>query len=202
MVKRVLVLHGGNIYPSYDVYVEELQKKEVHLDRMRAGSDWKQELPNVLGSEYDVLLPRMPLSDNAEYALWKLWFERIVPVFGEPCILVGHSLGAMFLVKYLTENKLKQKVPKLVLVSPEYMRGKESMDAWGGNFILQEDLSMLVEQVEDVVFFHSEDDPVVPYESFLRFREVFPQAQFLSFKDRGHFTEASFPEIIGTIKQV
>ncbi len=198
MKTPVIVIHGGNSYPSHEAYLESLHKKEVDFERMRSYFGWKMKLQDNLGDKFDVFSPRMPMGDNADYELWKLWFEKIMNKLNKPAILLGHSLGAMFLVKYFSENKLKNKMKALLLVSAAYCCEKIKHEC--GNFNLVKDISALTDIADNVVFFHSEDDPVVPYESFLEFKKLIPDAEFVSFSDKGHFIGTEFPEIIKVIK--
>jgi uncharacterized protein len=194
MKTPILIIHGGNTYPSKEAYVEDLRTKDVHLDRMRYAPNWKETLQPTLGDDFDVLLPRMPMADNAEYDIWKLWFERILEVVNKPCILIGHSLGAMFLIKYLSENAPKHEVPLLLLAAPEFTH-VDMPSTEQSSFSLKGDIAELNKRAKKVVFFHSKDDPVVSFESFTRFKESCKDAEFQTFTDRGHFLGEFFPEI-------
>ena len=69
--------------------------------------------------EFVVIKPEMPNKDMARYSTWKLWFEKYFQFLDdEELILIGHSLGAMFLVKYFAENQFPKKVAQLHLVAP------------------------------------------------------------------------------------
>ena len=111
---------------------------------------------------------------------------------------VGHSLGAIFLAKYLSENKCKKKVRGIFLVSPPAIsRGpKDSL----ADFIIPKDLSCLEAYGEKVHLYYSTDDKQVHLQDFNFYLKVLPRAQKRVFKDRGHFTGKSFPEIVKDIK--
>jgi len=201
MKKIIIVIHGGDFFPSKEAYIAHLQTKEVFLDRMRFTPDWKKNLQGALGDGYDVFLPHMPTADNAEYELWKIWFERTFEVISKPCIFVGHSLGAMFLIKYLTENLLPYKPEGLFLVAPEFLHSDEEK-AKDSSFAICQDASRLLEQTKRVTFFFSKDDPVVSFENSYKFKKYIPRAQFEVFEDRSHFFDATFPEIAQHIKEI
>ena len=43
----------------------------------------------------------------------------------------------------------------------------------------------------------------VPFvESFVEFKKNVPNAEFVSFPDRGHFNDSTFPEIVANIKNI
>ena len=66
-------------------------------------------LQEVLGGEYDVLLPRMPNKNNAKYLEWKIWFERMIPFLNKEIILVGYSLGASFIANISLKRICRRK---------------------------------------------------------------------------------------------
>ena len=110
MKQQVFVIHGGTAFDTYEEYISYLQKKEVSLEKL-LGRDWKLNLQDNLGSDYEVFLPKMPNAQNAVYKEWCIWFEKYLPLLDDGVILVGHSLGAVFLAKYLSEHD--------VLIGPE-----------------------------------------------------------------------------------
>ena len=199
MTKKVVAIHGGNTFSSYEEYFESLKNSEVHLDWMKSKSHWKSTLETNLGSQYEVFLPRMPLSDNADYELWKLWFEKVLDALDDTPILVGHSLGAMFLTKYYSESIQAKKVPAVLLVAPEFFRPKEEEEK-KTSFHLTSDIERLSNNVEKIVFFYSKDDAVVLFENMEKYKNVVPDAEYQVFTDKGHFLGDDFPEIVEVIK--
>jgi len=201
MKKNIVVVHGGDTYQSYEEYVENLRNREVHLERMKPRTDWKATLEVELGEAFEVFLPRMPMSDNADYELWKLWFERVLDAVPETPILIGHSLGAMFLTKYYSEVILTSPLPALFLVAPEFLSPETEMDKQT-SFTLRENIEKVTENAEQVVFFHSRDDFLVSFENQALFKAVIPDAEYVTMEGRGHCLEESFPEIVEAIKRL
>ena len=62
----------------------------------------------------------MPLQDNAKYEEWKILFERYIPHLKDNVILMGNSLGGIFLAKYLSENKFPKKILSTYLTCPPF----------------------------------------------------------------------------------
>ena len=197
MTKQVIVISGGDSFNTYEKYVSSLKNCEVTIDKFRPKKDWKTNLPQRLGKNYDVLIPRMPNSANSRYTEWKIWFERMFAFLNNEVILIGHSLGAMFLIKYLSENTFPKQINKLFLVSSPY--GENMADL--AEFKPPESFDQLSKQVKNVFIFHSKDDIVVPLSEFEEIKKRLPQAVAFVFEDRGHFNQEEFPELVELIKQ-
>jgi pimeloyl-ACP methyl ester carboxylesterase len=57
------------------------------------------------------------------------------------------------------------------------------------------------EQCEDIHLHQSEDDLLVPYKEVEYYRRDLPNAKIHTYKDRGHFHQEHFPEIVEEIKK-
>ena len=197
-MKQVLVIHGGDAYPSRKQYLAALKRKKFNFQKaIRKG--WKDNLGEKLGTGYQVVMPRMPNMDNARYAEWKIWLEKIIPHLEQEFVLVGHSMGGIFLAKYLAENKFPKKALAVLLVAAPFEGDKRKYSLV--DFRLKKDLSMLQHQTAKLVFFYSADDKVVPLSDLERYRKKLPRADYRIFLKRGHFNEPSFPEIVREIKK-
>ncbi len=69
----------------------------------------------------------MPNKTNAQFEEWKIWFEKFIPFLNDGVILVGHSLGGVFLAKYLSENKFPKKIGGVFLVSAVYEKNQKGL---------------------------------------------------------------------------
>lgn len=194
-MKQVFVIHGGEAFNTYDEYLSYL--KNVPIEIGERPKDWKSNLGENLGADFEVLAPRMPSPQNAKYIEWKIWFERHIEFLKNDVILVGHSLGGIFLTKYLSENDLPTKVAALLLVAAPYNTAYEHPLA---DFILKNDLQNLAKQCETIVLYHSKDDIIVPFSNALSYMKDIPTAKLVTLEDRGHFNQEQFPEIVADIK--
>jgi len=191
MTQQVVFIHGGITFPTYEEYLTFLRTKEITLDRLRATRYWKNRLQDTLGSEYDVLAPRMPNRTNAVYAEWELWFSRILPVLSDGVVLIGHSLGAVFLARYLSEHQSPVKIRTTMLVAAPYLDDDPEEPLNG--FVPPADLSLLDTQGGDLFLYHSTDDPVVPYAHSELYAQTLPRATLRTCTGMGHFNVESFP---------
>ena len=115
-MKQLLYIHGGNLTKDNDELLKIMSTREINPfeEKKRRRQTLQDRLP-----EFVVIKPEMPNKDMARYSTWKLWFEKYIPFLdAENLVLVGHSLGAMFLTKYLAENEFPIQISQLHLVAP------------------------------------------------------------------------------------
>lgn len=199
MAKQIVIIHGGDAFDSYDAYIDHLKKQEVRLeDFIRKG--WKSTLSPELGENYQLLPLRMPNANFAKYLEWKIWFEKYLPFLSDGVILIGHSLGGIFLAKYLAENSFPVTIAATLLIAPPFDIDLEAESL--GDFTLPESLSRLIEQGGALHLFHSSDDSIVPFGEMQKYAEHIPNATTHTFMDRGHFIGETFPELIETIQNL
>jgi uncharacterized protein len=198
MQKQILVIHGGDAFETYEAYLESLRSAEISLDRLLK-RDWKSRLQETLGNEYQVLLPRFPNSQNARYVEWKIWFEKLIPLLDEKVVFIGHSMGAIFLAKWFSENTYPKKVKAIFMVASPYNTADDNPFV---DFILTAPLAGLARQTENIFLYHSKDDPVVPFSALEKYTRELPQAHVRIFEDRKHFNGEEFPEILEDIKKL
>lgn len=198
MKQQILVIQGGDAFETYEEYLVSLKSKQISLDRIRF-KDWKKNLQETLGASYDVILPQMPNSQNARYAEWKIWFDKIIVLLDEPVILVGHSLGGIFLAKYLSENETPKKVKATFLVAAPY--NSEGIHPLA-DFILSENLARFSTQGGKIFLYHSKDDFVVPFSNLALYKNALPDAHMRIFDDRQHFKQAQLTEIVEDIRSL
>lgn len=199
MKKQIVVIHGGDPFNTYEEYLSFLKNFEIDFERFKR-KGWKDNLGKNLGDGFEAIAPQMPNKANAKYLEWKIWFEKIIPFLEEEVVLVGHSLGGIFLAKYLSKSNFPKKIKGLFLVSaPFYEKYSNYSKA---DFSLPENLRSISEQVKNIFLYHSKDDPIVPFGDLEKYKKAIPNAQIKIFEDRGHFNQAEFPELMDDIKSL
>ncbi|MFA6550627.1 MAG: alpha/beta hydrolase, partial [Candidatus Gracilibacteria bacterium] len=163
---------------------------------------WSGEYLNKkLGKDFKIMRPRMPLSDNAKYKEWKIYFERHFPYINDDVILIGCSLGGIFLAKYLSENKFPKKILATYLVCPPFDNSLPGEELAGG-FKLKSNLSLIEKNSNNLTLMFSKDDPIVPVSHAEKFRKKLKTAKIIIYESKnGHFIMSKFPEIIKMIKK-
>ncbi len=102
-MKSCIIIHGG---PLSDT------EEKIHTLHQLHWQPWVKKELEMRGIPCSV--PAMPKPWFPEYKQWKLEFELYS--LNESTILVGHSRGAAFLVRWLSETK--RSVAKLILIAP------------------------------------------------------------------------------------
>lgn len=118
--KQIIIIHGGTSYDNYEEYFSALNSLNINLDRMKSTKDWKDSLQEKLGEDFIVYTPQMPNKQNAQYEEWKILFEKVLNLLNEDIVLIGHSMGGIFLAKYLSENNIYKKIQKTFLISAPF----------------------------------------------------------------------------------
>ncbi len=198
MKKQIILIHGGDTADSYREYLTNLKRANFDFQRLRE-ERWKDSLGKKLGKSFEVIAPKMPNQQNAKYLEWKIWFEKLIPHFEPKVILVGHSLGGIFLAKYLAENKFPKEVIATYLIAAPY--DDKNSDYTLADFVLPKKLKHLTDQGGQIFLFYSEDDPVVALTESQKYLEKLPKTKLKVFSNRGHFSQKEFPELIREIKK-
>ncbi|MEI6237059.1 MAG: alpha/beta hydrolase [Candidatus Saccharibacteria bacterium] len=199
MKQQVLVIHGGNTFGKYKDFLDDLKNKKIDLERLKYRLDWKDTLADDLGDMFEVLTPRMPNGTNAKYIEWIIYFENIILSLDNNLILIGHSLGGVFLAKYLSQNTLSKKINAVILVAAPF---KDLSSEKIGGFKVPKSLSILNKQPKNLLLIQSLDDPVVEPSHVDMYKKELTNAKTMIFKDRGHFQIEHFPELVRYIKNL
>jgi hypothetical protein len=78
----------------------------------------------ALGAAYEVRYPTMPNEKIPDYQLWQARIRKELTVVAGDAILIAHSLGGSFLLKYLSEEEAETIIRGIFLIAVPY---------WGGN---------------------------------------------------------------------
>ena len=186
-MKRAIIIHGYNDKSEYE-----------DSNRPAASNDhwipWIQRQLLLRGIETQT--PEMPGFFEPNYGKWKEMFDRFTP--DENTMLVGHSCGGGFLVRWLSENN--QRVGKVVLVAP-WLDPKKVIDINFFQFDIDPDLASKTAGL--VVMYSTDDDPEI-LSSIETLRAKLQNADFQEFAGKGHFVLDSlktekFPELLSLL---
>lgn len=169
-MNRAVILHGK---PTRERY----ENPEIPKPHKANWFPWiKSELFKV-GIEASV--PPLPLPYHPVFKDWKETFEK--EKVDEQTGLVGHSAGAEFLLRWLSENE-DARAERLVLVAPyrDYL-GKY------GDFSKYELDKGLASRIGKLTIINSLDDDEPIQRRTQELVKTFPEAKYIELDGYGHF---------------
>ena len=154
----------------------------------------KRELEN---NGINVEVPLMPEPWMADYNEWKKVFDKLI--VNVDTILIGHSCGCAFLVRWLGETK--RKVKKLILVAPwkiPYGTGVY-FDSSKKFYDYNIDES-IVKRAGEIIMFTADDEEEDGKKSLRIYHENL-KGKVIELKNHGHYTfddmgTEEFPELL------
>lgn len=194
---NAIILHGK---PQKSTYYDH--------DLPSASNDgwlpWLQKELLILGIPTQT--PEMFNAWQPDYRIWKKEFERYD--ITQDTILIGHSMGAGFIVQWLSEHP-KTHVSRVFLVAPSFgdrftPDDKLECPVLGGMFDFEIDPA-LAERVQSLTLFHSDNDRERVATSVKYIRDNLPDIEYREFHNYGHFRgnrdmpDNTFPELLDTI---
>jgi predicted alpha/beta hydrolase family esterase len=142
-------------------------------------------------------IPLMPKPWYPDYKVFKKEFEKYEVT--DNTVLIGHSCGCAFLVRWLGETK--QKVSKLILVAPWKIPKKN--DKFRKLFYKYPIDKTIKSRVREIIMFTSDDEENDGKKSLKIFHEALG-GKIIELKGRGHYLLSSmgteeFPELLKEI---
>jgi uncharacterized protein len=184
-MKNAIIVHGT------------CSRKEYFSDEKPSLSNqnwipWLQK--QLIMREITAYAPDMPYAYKPDYSIWKREAERYT--IGPETMLVGHSTGGGFWVRWLSEHP-DVRVGKVVLVAPWLDPNNIKKTTF---FDFKFD-THLVERTKGLTIFHSDNDHLGIHWSVDTFREKLQGHHYKEFHKYGHFCyedmlSQEFPELL------
>ena len=143
--------------------------------------------------------PLMPTPWEPDYEKFKTEFEK--HEIGENAILIGHSCGCAFLVRWLGETK--KRIAKLILVAPWKIPDKD--DEFRKAFYDYTIDESVKSRVGKIVMFTADDEEDDGKKSLTIFHKALG-GEVIELKGHGHYTMGdmgteNFPELLKVVLQ-
>lgn len=186
-MKTAIIIHGYN---------DESEYRDIN--RPAASNDhwlpWLQRQLLLKGIEAQT--PEMLGFYKPNYEKWKEMLERFD--LNENTILVGHSCGGGFLIRYLSENDVK--VGRVVLVAP-WLDLEKRIDPDFFKFNIDPDIAT---KTSELVIMYSTDDDKEILDSVSILKSKLKNVEFQEFNNKGHFVLGDlktdkFPELLDNL---
>lgn len=180
--KQVLFIQGGGSQADYEA--------DKHL---------VASLQKLLGEGYRVHYPLLPTDESVpDLGRIKQIGHQIARIDDE-LILVGHSLGASMLLKYVSEIEIKLKPVAIFLIATPFWSGDED---WKEGFKLAENFADKVAREFPIFLYHSQDDEEVPVAHLTLYRQKLPWATFRELPSGGHQLDNDLTIVANDIKSL
>jgi uncharacterized protein len=185
MRKHVLFIHGAG---------EGAHKEDEKL---------VASLRDSLGPPYEVYYPAMKNEDDANFKTWVTQIKEELAALNDAVILVGHSVGASILIKFLCETEIEKRVLGIFLIATPFWGGAKgwTYDGYQALVLPGEDISKFPQDVP-VFLYHSRDDEVVPFAHLALYAERLPRATICALDGRGHQLNNDLSEVANDIRKL
>lgn len=146
-MKNAFIIHGFNgdtLYTFGPSLKEYLEKKGYH-----------------------VITPSFPIRSEATYAKWAKILDEYKKCFDKDTIVVAHSIGNPFFIRYLSENELLAKTYISVAGFCDLFRVEDREDlnkAFIDFKVNDNDINYLKENVLNRYSLYSDNDHVIPFD--------------------------------------
>lgn len=165
MTKHVVFIQGG------------AGQEDFNADKKMVDS-----LKSLLGSEYNIHYPCLPEEASPDFGRMNQIQNAIASADGE-LFLVGHSLGASMLLKYLSENKTSKNILGVFLLATPFWQGDEK---WKDGLKLRSDFAEHLPKGPAFYFYHCRDDEEVPVHHMNDYARAMPNGVFRKIDTGGH----------------
>lgn len=186
-MKTAIILHGMPSKEGYYNPESEAQSNEHWLPWIQK----KLILKDILAQAIELPKPYNPVYED-----WKKVFEQLN--VNEETILIGHSCGGGFLIRWLSENNVK--VGKVALIAP-WIDIEGELENNFFDFQIDRDFPKKTKKVD---IFYSDDDEKELLSSRDFLKEKVVDAHYHDLKGRGHFVFSDmgtreFPELLDVL---
>ncbi|EKD58485.1 MAG: hypothetical protein ACD_56C00114G0001 [uncultured bacterium] len=187
-MKQVIIIHG----------CPECEEEMMNLTDRTFDKHWIPWTRDILEAQgIEALTPMMPSPWEPNHEKFKGEFEKYKVT--ENTILIGHSCGCAFLVRWLGETK--QKVAKLILVAP--WKIPDEGDKGREEFYVYPIDETIKDRIGKIVMFTSDNEEDDGKKSL----EIYHQSlggKVIELNGRGHFTMGDmgtneFPELLEVV---
>lgn len=147
IMKNAFIIHGfnGDTTGTFGPYLkEEFEKRN-----------------------YNVIMPNFPIRTEASYNAWASILDNYKNLFNEDTIVVCHSIGNPFFIRYLSENNLKCKLYVSVAGFCKVFTVPEREDlnnAFIDFKVSTENINYCKNNIEHRYSLYSDNDHVIPFD--------------------------------------
>lgn len=149
-------------------------------------------LRRALGPGYSVRYPRVPDEHSPDDAAWRRRLANAVGAMRDGALLVGHSAGALTLIRFLASGTIERRLAGVFLIAAPYC-GPGGWRIEG--FDLPADLRKRLPGGVPVFLYHGQNDTEVPFRHLGLYARALPQARVRRLRGRDHQLNDDLSEV-------
>ncbi len=152
--------------------------------------NWFPWLKKQLESmNYEVIVPKFPTPLDQSLESWMRVFSNYESKINEETVMIGHSLGAAFILNYL--EKTNKKIKAAYLIAGFHKLLGNQYDDLNKTFVGKEfNWEKIMQSCNKFFIFASENDPYIPFEISKELTEKL-NAEFNIVPNGGHLNKES-----------
>ncbi len=157
------------------------------------GNPYKNWIPYLKSQlskrRFNCIVPSFTTPYKQDYESWNTILMSYFKIgyITEETTFITHSLGGIFLLKFLIENKIK--VKKIITVAGfNNIQFDKDNSLYDSFYMLDEKLTKICELCDEIVCIYSDNDPYIPMEKAEFFADRIKGKKVL-INNAGHFNE-------------
>ncbi|MEZ2442843.1 alpha/beta fold hydrolase [Chitinophaga sp. RCC_12] len=181
MSYEILLIQGAGLVTT--------EEEQVIADALKA----------ALGNEFRIIYPPIPDADNPSYQAWDAVLTASLKDLSGKVILLGHSLGASVILKHFSQEPVPDKVIGMILFGVPYWKDQN----WDvSEYVIEDDFVANLSELDNIYFYYSTDDEVIPRQQFETYQKLLPQAHYRVFSGMDHSYHKAIPDMVADIKEL
>jgi hypothetical protein len=142
-----------------------------------------ESLRMSLGPDYHVHYPAMPDEADPNDEMWRAEIRRQLEKIGGDTLVVGHSVGAYMLVRFMLRDRGRSTLPGVFLIATPFV-GEGGWQV--SDVALPEDFAEDLPPGVPIFLYHARDDNVVPFSHLGLYRQKIRGATLRELESGGH----------------
>lgn len=137
------------------------------------------------------IVPSFPTPYKQDYESWSKILKAYLEIgyITEDTTFITHSLGGIFIIKFILENKIK--VKKIITIAGfNNLEFNDDMNLYNSFYVEDSQLAKIKDYCQEIISIYTDNDLYVPIEDALNFVNQVNSNKIL-IKNAGHFNEKS-----------
>ena len=156
-------------------------------------------LKEHLSEYYKIIAPKLPNPEDPSYEAWKDEISLNIQN-QDSLIIIAHSLGGSFLLKYLSEELIQISLKAIYIISAPFW-GLD--DEWqNSDYLLTGDFGSRLPETGHKAIYHSEMDNIVPLTHFRAYSDAVKFNESHIVMGESHTFDGGLSELVESIKHL